>query len=148
MNELPSPWDEFARLQETSSRITKIDSYSWGKEEEMNSFLERCHAQVVPSALELERTRTTAARRERSRIQFLEEHQTELTSPSADPIHGLEAREEIRQVAARLTLPQWELILAFALGADYAEIASGLQLKPAAARRRVHRIRQLLLKAA
>src|ERR1019366_7073332 len=107
MLDLPQQWAEYALLQARSSRISTIDSYSWGIEEEMNLFLENPHAYTAAEAERLERVRVTAARRERSRACLRKVHEAELAPEPADPIPQLEAREALLQIESKVTSTQW-----------------------------------------
>jgi DNA-directed RNA polymerase specialized sigma24 family protein len=142
MQDLPQQWAEYALLQARSSRISTIDSYSWGIEEEMNLFLENPHTYMAAEAESLERVRVTAARRERSRARLRKVHEAELAPESADPIPQLEVREALRQIESKVTSTQWALIEALGQGYNYADISLKQAISAGAARTQISRLRQ------
>jgi hypothetical protein len=139
---LPSPWGEYARLQARSSRNSKIDSFSWGVEEEMNLFLQDTSEYTSADAQRAERLRASVARRERFRAKLRKEHGTELAPCPDNPIAQLEARESLALIGAAVTASQWRLILAVAKGYEYAEITLRLAMGVGAARAQICRLRR------
>lgn len=142
MQDLPDPWAEYAHLQARSSRNSKIDSYSWGVEEEMNLFLEHPYTCTDAEPGRSERVRATAARRERARACLRQLHETELAPNPASPAKQLEAREALRQIEAEVTPAQWALAVALAQGYSYADMSAKQAISAGAARAQIFRLRQ------
>jgi DNA-directed RNA polymerase specialized sigma24 family protein len=142
MNDLPSPWNEYARLQGLAQKISRIDSYSWGIEEEMASFLEAPSTFTLATAKRLNRVRQTAARRERARSLLRETNSSELRPQNPNPISYLEAREVLEHIKNAIESPQWELLLGHATGKNYKELGRQLCISPGAVRAKVFRLRQ------
>jgi|ERR1700722_5399244 len=142
MSNLPHPWGAYAHLQARSGRKSKIDSLSWGMEEEMNLFLENPSAFKAGAVRRGERLRATVARRERHRSSLRRAHEAELAPPPCNPIPQLEAREALGDIEAAITPAQWALVLAVAKGHEYAEISLKQQISVLAARAQMSRFRQ------
>ena len=148
MHDISTSWDEYLRLQASTAQIAKIDSHSWGKEEEMNFFLDNLSANSPNSAERSDRLRRTAARRERSRSQIIQRHQFEIVPESVDPTKYLEAREAVRRIMANLEPAQWQILLAHSMGHNYAEIATERKIAVGTVRIQVFRLRCQLKRAA
>ena len=142
MTELPHPWGAYARLQAHSSRNSRIDSFSWGMEEEMNLFLADPSAYQNQGERRAERLRGAVARRERHRATLRKIHEAELASAPVDTVSHLEAREALGKLETALTPAQWALATAVAIGRDYAEIRLKQGFKVMAARAQMYRLRQ------
>jgi hypothetical protein len=140
--DLPSLWGEYARLQARSSRNSKIDSFSWGVEEEMNLFLENPSHCAAPDARGAERLRASVARRERFRAKLRKVHEAELAAQPHDPISQLEARESLAQIEAAVTAAHWALIVAVVKGHEYTELSRKRAMSAGAARAQMCRLRQ------
>ena len=138
MIELPHPWGVYARLQARSSRNFRIDSFSWGMEEEMNLFI----SDPVGCKSQGDRLRATVARRERHRASLRTTHEAELALQPHNPVSNLEAREALGKLASALTPSQLALAMAVASGHDYAEIRLKQGLSIMAARAQMYRLRQ------
>lgn len=140
--DLPHPWGEYARLQARSSRNFKIDSFSWGVEEEMNLFLDAPSTYTPVDARRANRLRATVARRERFRASLRKAHEAELAPEPHDPTRQYEARESLELLEAAVTVPQWALIMSVAKGYEYTEIALKQSISIGAARAQMCRLRQ------
>lgn len=139
MSEIPPPWDEYLRLQTRSSRRLKVDSYSWGMEEEMNLFLQN------PEAKGLTRANASAARRERAHASLRERHAAELATklpPALDK--QLEAREALRLIKCTISPGNWSLLLKVGQGLTQAEIAEEMAMNAASMRGVVFQLRNQL----
>lgn len=123
MPEIPPKWDEYLRLQEQSLRRSTIDSYSWGLEEEMNLSLKSIATSAAYDPDSRQRTRATAARRERARESLRTIYHGDLEPELPDPIKQLEAIEALQIIRDSISSLDWELL--FHLGQEYtqAEIA-------------------------
>ena len=139
MSNLPHPWVAYARLQARSSRKSKIDSLSWGMEEEMNLFLENPSAEDIRRG---ERLRATVARRERHRARLRKMHEAEIAPPPYNPVPQLEARKALRDMEAAIAPAQWALVVAIAMGRGYAEIGLKPPVSILAARAQMSRLRR------
>ena len=144
MSELPHPWGAYARLQARSSRNSRIDSFSWGMEEEMNLFVADPVTYISQGNRRSERLRATVARRERHRANLRKIHEIELAPPPINPVAHFEAREALGAMESALTPAQWELVLAVAMGYEYAEIHLKRGFAVLAARAQMYRLRQRL----
>jgi hypothetical protein len=139
---LPHPWGEYARLQARSSRNSKIDSFSWGVEEEMNVFLQDPSDYTPADERRASRLRASVARRERFRARLRKVHEAELAPCPPNPIGQFEARESLALIGAAVTTAQWALILGVARGYEYTEISLSLAMSVGAARAQMCRLRQ------
>ena len=144
MQNLPHPWDEYARLQAISAGNTKVNSNSWGLEEEMNSFLGDPPNSKPKEKQWLERRHRSTARRERSRMQIREIHLAELAPEAPDSARQLEARDTLRRIKLAVSGSQWALVCAVAEGNTYSDLGSHLGISANAARTQVCRLRQQL----
>jgi hypothetical protein len=142
MSNLPHPWAAYARLQARSGRNSKIDSLSWGLEEEMDLLLENPSAYKGQDARRGERLRATVARRERHRASLRKIHETDLAPLPCDPLLQFEAREALGAIEASITPAQWALVVAIAEGHEYAEISLKQCISVVAARAQIWRLRQ------
>ncbi len=145
MTELPHPWGAYARLQARSSRTSNIDSFSWGIEEEMSLFLENPLTYATPDERRAKRIRATAARRERERAALRHEYADDIAPTPRNPILQFEAREALAQIESATTAAQWALLLAGAVGHDYADISRKHRIGISAARTQICRLRQQFL---
>lgn len=140
--DLPAPWGEYARIQARSSQNSRIDSFSWGVEEEMNLFLENPTDYSAADARRAERLRASVARRERFRAKLRKVHEGELAVQPHDPISQLEARESLAQIETAVTAAQWALIVAVVKGYEYTELSRKRAMSAGAARAQMCRLRQ------
>jgi len=140
--DLPSPWGEYARLQARSSRNSKVDSFSWGVEEEMNLFLENPSDYTPADARRADRVRASVARRERFRAKLRKAHEGEVAAQPHNPISQLEARESLALIEAATTAAQWALIVAVAKGYEYSELSRKRAISIGASRAQMCRLRQ------
>lgn len=138
MSEIPPPWDEYLRLQTRSSRRLKVDSYSWGMEEEMNLFLQDPEAKV------LARANASAARRERAHASLRERYAAELATKPPALDKQLEAREALSLVKCTISPANWSLLLKVGQEFTQAEIAEEMGMNAASMRGIVFRLRNQL----
>jgi hypothetical protein len=117
------PWDEYLRLQTRSSRRLKVDSYSWGMEEEMNLFLEN------PATNSLARANAAAARRERAQAALRTKHAGELATKPPALDKQLEAREALHIIERTVSQEEWRLLLKVGQEFTQAEIAKERGMK-------------------
>jgi DNA-directed RNA polymerase specialized sigma24 family protein len=134
----PPSWDEYLRLQTHAKRSHKIDSYSWGLEEEMNLFLENPDAKRNPSA------NASAARRERAQAQLREKYASELTPKSTDLQKQIEAKCALHLIRSSVRTREWQLLLTVGQEFTQAEIARSQGIKAGAVRAVVFQLRSKL----
>ena len=142
MQELPSPWDAYLRLQKSAKNTSTVNSRSWGLEAVMNRFLDAPEAFVsAENPKQLETVSSSAARRERDHAQMRAKYAPELASEPIDPNRRLEAREALRMVRGSMTPANWLLLLNVAQGQKHSDLAKAANVKPGTMRVLVSRLR-------
>jgi DNA-directed RNA polymerase specialized sigma24 family protein len=144
MQDTPSKWDAYLRLQTRSSRNSTVDSYSWGLEEEMNLFLENPDLYIGAEAKHLERANAAAARRERARAKMRRDCAADLTPEPVNMDRQLDAREALRLIQHSVTPANWLLLLQVAHGHPHEGLAQERGIRPGTLRVLVSRLRNQL----
>jgi len=145
MQELPSPWDTYLRIQKSAKNTSIIDSRSWGLEAVMNRFLDDPEAFVsAENNAQLKTINASAARRERDHAQMRKMHAAELAPEPADPNRQLDAREVMRVIQGSMTPTDWLLLLNVAQGHKHSVLAKTVGVKPGTMRVMVSRLRAQL----
>jgi hypothetical protein len=130
---LPSPWDEYLRLQSSLDNTTEINNRCWGLEDALESILDGAAANLATTV-------ATAERRERYRARLRRTYPSALW-PVVDQPAAIEARVELEQVRRLLDPSDWLRISSLAVGMDYKAIGINLGATPGNLRVRISRIR-------
>lgn len=145
MTESVDPWAYYARLQQRSAKLTRLDPYWWGLESALAYLLHAIADGVVPkekAALEgtLRRTIASGARLFRSRAAALMDFGQETDGEPA-PASGFEARSELRRIVRLVSSADQDVLIETGLGFSDREIAQHQDTTSGAVRVRLSRLR-------
>jgi DNA-binding NarL/FixJ family response regulator len=127
------------RLQGKLARKTRVDDLPWGLEAALNRLL-------TSSSLgrDAERTVRSESRNERHRARLRRMYLRAEEGASPHPHNALDARLQLRAIAAKVTPGERRLLQAVGEGYEYAEIATQMGYTAGALRVRVARLRRML----
>lgn len=144
---LPSAWDEFGRLQQTSRHHPDADG--WTVEEQQDEFLEKYGRNPTPFDLHdcrrwLKNLARNRPRKRRQRAEALRREALWLLRPEAsDPVEDAARNDQLTWVKERVSTEEWRMLRAVADG-DYATAARDLGMAVGTLKARVFRCRMRL----
>src|SRR5207244_3065751 len=119
-------WDAYGALQDELDERTLIDSEAWGLEEALNTLLLDPGTKVSggATAINLQRVRNAAARRERHRAHVRVLRVVQGGLPDGELEYRVaEARETLNFLHLQVASDDWVLLEAVAEGVPYAVLA-------------------------
>jgi DNA-directed RNA polymerase specialized sigma24 family protein len=143
MENLHSSWDEYAQLQQKARNVSRIDSYSWGVEAELDAFLSNPTSYAPRALRRVEKARQTASRRERAHKNLIDKYKSDVRTQRVDSIAMLESREALEAISLKLPATQWKILISRAEGESYDSIAKAVGISSIACRVQVLRFRKL-----
>jgi hypothetical protein len=145
----PHLWDEYQTLQRKVSR-SKIDSYTWALEDELNHFLDSVQGRLPTEKEERSKSlktlvvnRTKKHSRRRRLLEVYKPLEGE-ESPEKIALHRLQLLEVLAKVRSATSESEWRILCSLANEHDYVTIAKSERMTIYALKSRISRCRQRL----
>jgi len=146
-------WQEYELLQNKSRKISKLDSYAWAVEDQLDRVLSLAtgpaSAKVEPLAKSLKDLRLNRIKKHSRRRRLLQRFAAPVLPDVTE--NTLVGRIQLERAALAFRSTNgsdWQILVSIAYGADYGSIASRKGISVSALKSRVSRSRQQLAELA
>ncbi|MFM9960796.1 MAG: hypothetical protein ACKV2Q_06185 [Planctomycetaceae bacterium] len=146
----PVSWDDYLVLQTLDDRIRRVDSKSWGLQDQMNSCLAALGNGELRPPLSggkwLANLEANCEQKHRNRQRLFREKfaPSQKAEEECHKLRDLCNEETLAQVRAEVTAAEFELFQELADGVAYATIADRRNISLAALKSQIHRCRERL----